>query len=69
MTYSPEQNLANKEEIKVAQKRYYQSAHTRHHLSYQKCYDDENRQQIRASQKQTLAKLKVKLIMKTDLIN
>ncbi|KAL7688831.1 hypothetical protein Plhal304r1_c018g0065581 [Plasmopara halstedii] len=47
MAYSPEQYLANKERIKAAQKRYYQRTRDAR-LSYQKSYDDKNRDQIRA---------------------
>ncbi|KAG2789462.1 hypothetical protein PC116_g30117 [Phytophthora cactorum] len=47
MAYSPQQYLANKERIKAAQKRYYQRIREAR-LSYQKGYDDKNRDQIRA---------------------
>ncbi|KAG3132689.1 hypothetical protein PC128_g26449 [Phytophthora cactorum] len=47
MAYSPQQYLANKERIKAAQKRYYQRTREAR-LSYQKGYDDKNRDQIRA---------------------
>ncbi|KAG2875358.1 hypothetical protein PC110_g2613 [Phytophthora cactorum] len=47
MAYSPEQYQANKERIDAAQKRYYQRTR-KARLSYQKSYDDKNRDQIRA---------------------
>ncbi|KAG2971560.1 hypothetical protein PC123_g26808 [Phytophthora cactorum] len=47
MAYSPEQYQANKERIDAAQKRYYQRTREAR-LSYQKSYDDKNRDQIRA---------------------
>ncbi|KAJ8577033.1 hypothetical protein ON010_g2169 [Phytophthora cinnamomi] len=47
MAYSPEQYQASKERIKAAQKRYYQRTREAR-LSYQKDYDDKNREQIRA---------------------
>ncbi|KAJ8533468.1 hypothetical protein ON010_g13784 [Phytophthora cinnamomi] len=47
MAYSPDQYQANKERINAAQKRYYQRTREAR-LSYQKSYDDKNRDQIRA---------------------
>ncbi|KAG2770219.1 hypothetical protein PC116_g19665 [Phytophthora cactorum] len=47
MAYSPEQYQANKERIDAAQKRYYQRTREAR-LSYQKSYDDKNRDQIHA---------------------
>ncbi|KAL7692014.1 hypothetical protein Plhal304r1_c007g0026711 [Plasmopara halstedii] len=56
MAYSPQQYLANKERIKAAQKRYYQRTRGER-LSYQKSYDDKNRQQIRARKRQPKTEL------------
>ncbi|KAL7993913.1 hypothetical protein Plhal703r1_c39g0136121 [Plasmopara halstedii] len=56
MAYSSEQYLANKERIKAAQKRYYQrTRETR--LSYQKSYDDKNREQIRVRKRKPKTEL------------
>ncbi|KAL7692908.1 hypothetical protein Plhal304r1_c005g0020181 [Plasmopara halstedii] len=56
MTYSPEQYQANKERINAAQKRYYQRTRDAR-LSYQKSYDDKNRDQIRARKRKPRTEL------------
>ncbi|KAG2984736.1 hypothetical protein PC119_g20328 [Phytophthora cactorum] len=56
MAYSPQQYLANNERIKAAQKRYYQRTREAR-LSYQKGYDDKNRDQIRARKRKPKAEL------------
>ncbi|KAG3143052.1 hypothetical protein PI126_g14781 [Phytophthora idaei] len=56
MVYSPEQYQANKERIKAAQKRYYQRTRDAR-LSYQKSYDDKNREQIRARKRKPKTEL------------
>ncbi|KAG2761797.1 hypothetical protein Pcac1_g20577 [Phytophthora cactorum] len=56
MAYSPEQYLANKERIKAAQKRYYQRTREAR-LTYQKSYDDKNRDQIRARKRKPKTEL------------
>ncbi|KAJ8552356.1 hypothetical protein ON010_g10190 [Phytophthora cinnamomi] len=56
MTNSPEQYLANKERIMVAQERYYQRTRDAR-LSYQKSYDDKNREQIRARKRKPKTEL------------
>ncbi|KAG2949564.1 hypothetical protein PC118_g11524 [Phytophthora cactorum] len=56
MAYSPQQYLANKERIKAAQKRYYQRTREAR-LSYQKGYDDKNRDQIRARKRKPRTEL------------
>ncbi|EGZ17268.1 hypothetical protein PHYSODRAFT_499030 [Phytophthora sojae] len=56
MTYSPEQYQASKERIKAAQKRYYQRTREAR-LSYQKDYDDKNRDQIRARKRKSTTEL------------
>lgn len=50
MTYSPEQYLANKERHRAYMKRYYLKTRVAH-LTYQKSYDGENREQIRAQKR------------------
>ncbi|KAG2960489.1 hypothetical protein PC118_g22489 [Phytophthora cactorum] len=56
MAYSPQEYLANKERIKAAQKRYYQRTREAR-LSYQKGYDDKNRDQIRARKRKPKTEL------------
>ncbi|KAG4036609.1 hypothetical protein PC123_g27822 [Phytophthora cactorum] len=56
MAYSPQQYLANKERIKAVQKRYYQRTREAR-LSYQKGYDDKNRDQIRARKRKPKTEL------------
>ncbi|KAG2911908.1 hypothetical protein PC116_g20489 [Phytophthora cactorum] len=56
MAYSPEHYLANKERIKAAQKRYYQRTRDAR-LSYQKFYDDKNRDQTRARKRKPKTEL------------